>query len=143
VERRIIPLQGEIWDTRFDPIEGHERGGRRPALVVSHDRFNRSASSLCMVVPLTSRERGSSAEIPIQPPEGGVTARSFIHTNQLRTVPHSRMHRRHGAIRRELLVQVLDTIGRFLSLSEAERRPWAQSSYLAHSALLTPHAIRS
>jgi mRNA interferase MazF len=117
----VIPLQGEIWDTRFDPIEGHEQGGRRPALVISHNRFNRSASALCIVVPLTSRERGSSAEIAIEPPEGGVTAPSFILTNQIRTLSQSRMHRRRGTVRRALLVRVLDTIGHFIALSDEGR----------------------
>ena len=116
--RRVVPLQGEIWDTRFDPIEGHEQGGLRPALVVSHNRFNRSASSLCIVVPLTSRERGSSAEIPIDPPEGGTTTRSYILTNQIRTISHLRMHRRRGTVSRELLLHVLTTIGHFLSPSD-------------------------
>lgn len=114
----MIPLQGEIWDTRFDPIEGHEQGGRRPALVISHNRFNRSASALCIVVPLTSRERGSSAEIAIAPPEGGVTAPSFILTNQIRTLSQGRMHRRRGSLGRERVSQVLDTIGFFLALGE-------------------------
>lgn len=49
--------QGDIVYLDFDPQAGHEQKGRRPALVVSNDLFNR-VSSLTMVCPVTHTDRG-------------------------------------------------------------------------------------
>ena len=54
--------QGDIVYMDFDPQAGHEQRGRRPALVVSSDLFNR-VNSLTMVCPITHTERGSPIHI--------------------------------------------------------------------------------
>ena len=48
--------QGDIVYLDFDPQAGHEQKGRRPALVVSNNLFNR-VSSLTMVCPITHTDR--------------------------------------------------------------------------------------
>ena len=48
--------QGDIVYLDFDPQSGHEQRGRRPALVVSNNLFNR-VSSLTMVCPITNTDR--------------------------------------------------------------------------------------
>ena len=50
--------QGDIVYLDFDPQSGHEQNGRRPALVISNNLFNR-VSSLTMVCPITHTDRGS------------------------------------------------------------------------------------
>ena len=49
--------QGDIVYLDFDPQAGHEQRGRRPALVVSNNLFNR-VSSLTMVCPITHTDKG-------------------------------------------------------------------------------------
>lgn len=49
--------QGDIIYLDFDPQAGHEQKGRRPALVISNDLYNRM-SSLTMVCPITHTDRG-------------------------------------------------------------------------------------
>ena len=49
--------QGDIVYLDFDPQAGHEQRGRRPALVVSNDLYNR-VSNLTMVCPITHTDRG-------------------------------------------------------------------------------------
>jgi len=36
-----VPRKGDLIAVTFDPQSGHEQKGRRPALVVSNDLFNR------------------------------------------------------------------------------------------------------
>ena len=48
--------QGDIVYLDFTPQSGHEQRGRRPALVVSNNLYNR-ISSLTMVCPITHTER--------------------------------------------------------------------------------------
>ena len=54
--------QGDIVYLDFDPQAGHEQKGRRPALVVSNNLFNR-VSSLTMVCPITHTDRGHPLHI--------------------------------------------------------------------------------
>ena len=49
--------QGDIVYLDFDPQSGHEQKGRRPALVISNNLFNR-VSSLTMVCPITHTDKG-------------------------------------------------------------------------------------
>lgn len=50
------PAQGDIIYLDFDPQSGHEQRGRRPALVVSNNIYNRF-SSLAMVCPITHTDK--------------------------------------------------------------------------------------
>lgn len=52
---KYVPKQGEIVYLSLDPQSGHEQRGRRPALVVSNDEFNRR-TSLTMVCPITNTD---------------------------------------------------------------------------------------
>ena len=45
--------QGDIIVITLDPRVGHEQSGRRPALVVSSDKFNRYTEG-CYVCPITN-----------------------------------------------------------------------------------------
>jgi len=51
-----IPQRGDFIALTFDPQSGHEQMGRRPALVVSHDLFNKS-TGLCIACPITNTRR--------------------------------------------------------------------------------------
>jgi hypothetical protein len=64
------PRRGEVWPVDLNPPRGHEQAGRRPALVVPADAFNRSRAGLVMVVPLTTRARGIPTHVEVRPPEG-------------------------------------------------------------------------
>jgi mRNA interferase MazF len=112
----VAPLRGEIWLADLDPSRGREQAGIRPALVVSVDLLNSGPSQLAMIVPLTRRDRGVPAHIAIVPPEGGLAARSFVLTDQLRTITHERLLRRLGAIEPATLSATLDWVSRFLGL---------------------------
>lgn len=54
--------QGDIVYLDFDPQAGHEQRGRRPALVVSNNTFNRF-SSLTMACPITHTDRNHPLHI--------------------------------------------------------------------------------
>jgi len=62
-----IPQRGDFISLTFDPRSGHEQRGRRPALVVSNDLFNRH-TGLCIVCPITNTRRDYPFHVGI--PEG-------------------------------------------------------------------------
>src|ERR1035437_7887366 len=51
-----VPRKGDLIALILDPQSGHEQRGRRPALVVSNDLFNK-ATGLCMACPVTDTRR--------------------------------------------------------------------------------------
>ena len=51
-----VPRKGDFVAVTFDPQSGHEQHGRRPALVVSNDLFNRH-TGLCIACPITNTRR--------------------------------------------------------------------------------------
>ena len=54
---RYVPRKGDFITLSFDPQAGHEQKGRRPALVVSNDLFNKH-TGLAIVCPITNTDRG-------------------------------------------------------------------------------------
>jgi len=63
--KHYIPKRGDIVWTDFDPAAGHEQKGKRPALVLSPESFNKKIM-LALVAPITSRVRGHAFEVPVQ-----------------------------------------------------------------------------
>lgn len=93
-----VPRRGDVWYAYLDPTVGHEQTGRRPVLIVSVDEFNAGPSELVFIVPITSRQRGILYDVPINPPEGGLTKPSEILCDGLRSVSIQRLRRRLGRI---------------------------------------------
>jgi mRNA interferase MazF len=59
-----IPEAGDIVMMNFDPQIGREQAKRRPALVLSDQRYNR-ASGLAIVCPLTSKRKPYPFALPV------------------------------------------------------------------------------
>lgn len=98
--------RGEIWLTRLDPVEGHEQGGMRPALILSSDRFNQLINEMCMVAPLTTRYRPIPSHVRVDPPGGGLERISYVLCDQLRTISTLRLTTRFGQVPDETIEAV-------------------------------------
>ena len=59
-----VPDAGDIVMMDFDPQVGREQAKRRPALVLTDQRYNR-ASGLAVVCPLTSKRKPYPFALPI------------------------------------------------------------------------------
>jgi mRNA interferase MazF len=93
-------------DVDLRPTRGHEQAGRRPALVISADRFNHGPAGLVVVLPLTSRAKGIPLHVEIEPPEGGVRRRSFAKPEDIRSISTERLGRRRGSVSPGTIVAV-------------------------------------
>lgn len=70
-----------IW-IDLDPTVGHEQRGRRPAVVVSPRSYN-AVAGLCVICPVTSRERGYPFEV-VLPEDAKV--RGVVLADQVRSI---------------------------------------------------------
>lgn len=110
------PRRGEVWRVELGAVRGHEQRGERPAVVVSADSFNAGPAGLVVVCPMTTRERGIRMHVPVEPPDGGVRARSVVLCDQVRTVSRERLTTRLGVIRRSSLEAVEERLRILLDL---------------------------
>lgn len=104
------PLRGEVWLLNLDPTRGREQAGKRPALVISTNGFNKSPADLVVVVPITSKDKGIPWHVSIEPPEGGTKTKSFIMVEALRSVSTDRLSQRWGAVTAATLDEVEDRL---------------------------------
>jgi mRNA interferase MazF len=102
-----IPQKGDFVALTFDPQSGHEQRGRRPALVVSNDLFNRH-TGLCIACPITTTRRDYPFHVSI--PEGQKVA-GVIMVEQIKSIDfRSRDVNRIGSAPEPVLEEVLSIL---------------------------------
>lgn len=101
--------QGEVYWLRFSG-RGSEPEGRRPALVVQHDRFNRSAIQTTVVVAVTSNLRlgAMPGNVRLRKGEANLPRASVVNVTQLRTVDRDRLTERVGNLAPARVREVLE-----------------------------------
>ncbi|MBK9712006.1 MAG: type II toxin-antitoxin system PemK/MazF family toxin [Kouleothrix sp.] len=91
------PSRGEIWTANLDPIKGHEQAGQRPVLIVSTNGFNHGPADMIIVAPLTRTAKHIPYRVQVDPPEGGVSDRSYVLCDSIRAISKERLDTRRGA----------------------------------------------
>jgi mRNA interferase MazF len=77
-----VPHRGDLIWLTFDPQAGREQTGRRPALVLSPERYN-GRVGLALVCPITSKVKAYPFEVGL--PEG-LPIRGVILSDQMRSL---------------------------------------------------------
>ncbi len=85
--------RGEIWWVDFANRVGSGPGYRRPAVVISSDRFNASRLSTVVVAAVTSNLRLASAPGNVLLPDGLLPKPSVINVTQLLTIDRVLLNR--------------------------------------------------
>lgn len=62
--KNYVPDQGDIVWLDFNPQQGHEQKGRRPALVLSFKEYNEKIG-LAIFCPITSKIKGYPFEVEV------------------------------------------------------------------------------
>jgi len=102
-----IPRKGDLIALTFDPQSGHEQRGRRPALVVSNDLFNKH-TGLCIACPITSTRRDYPFHVAV-PPDEGVTG--YVMVEQVKSIDfRTRKAKRIGKASTGMLDEVLSIL---------------------------------
>ena len=93
-----VPVEpGEEWWALPDPAVGREQSGRRPVLIVSNERFHRTLTTLVVVVPVTTKDRGWPNQVELNA-GAGVEQRSFAMTEQVRTISRQHLTKKIGVV---------------------------------------------
>ncbi len=108
--------RGEIWLVNLSPTEGREQAGTRPALIVSVDLFNHGAAELVVVIPVTSKAKGIPLHVEVNPPEGGLSQKSFVKCEDVRSISIARLIKKLGKVSPQTVNSVEDRLKILLGL---------------------------
>jgi mRNA interferase MazF len=114
-------LRGEVWQVDLEPVRGSEANKQRPAVVVSNDRANATATRLgrgvVTVVPVTSSiEKVYPFQVLLSAPTSGLAADSKAQAEQVRSVAFQRLLRRLGRVSAAELADLDDALRLHLAL---------------------------
>jgi mRNA interferase MazF len=114
-------LRGEIWQVDLDPIRGSEADKQRPAVIVSNDRANATATRLgrgvVTVVPVTSNtEKVHPFQVLLSRASSGLAVDSKAQAEQVRSVATQRLLRRIGQVSPAELTELDDALRLHLAL---------------------------
>ncbi len=100
------PSRGDVWSINLDPTLGREQSGTRPGLVISVNKFNHGPADLVIILPITSKDKKQPIHVPVKPPEGGLSAPSFIKCEDIRSIAKQRLEQFYGRVSAETLAEV-------------------------------------
>lgn len=112
------PKRGEIYWLDWNPARGSEQAGRRPALIVQNDPFNRNSGyPNTIILALSTQGRDIPTHIVLEPDKAnGLREISYIKCEQLLTVSKDRLNERVGEVTPEQLQKVDQALKRVLAL---------------------------
>ena len=115
-------LRGEIYFVNFDPAQGSEQGGTRPALIIQNNTGNLHSPTL-IVAPITSSMK---PRLPVHLPISGVHSLrkdSTLLLEQIRVVDKSRVGKYLGTIGYMGMKLVDASIAVSLDIHHADKEP--------------------
>src|SRR6185503_10740274 len=105
---RVVIQQGDVVWVSLPRAHGSAPAGRRPVVVLQHDRFNRTTLATAVVVAITSKLR--YAELPgnvrLRKGEAGLSRASVVNVTQVATVDRDRLGPRLGRLGISRLLKV-------------------------------------
>ena len=102
-----VPRKGDVITLTFDPQSGHEQRGRRPALIISNDLFNKH-TGLCIACPITNTRRDYPFHVAIPT---GECVTGFVMVEQVKSIDfRSRKAKRVGKAPTGMLEEVLSIL---------------------------------
>ncbi|MGH9107273.1 MAG: type II toxin-antitoxin system PemK/MazF family toxin [Acidimicrobiales bacterium] len=102
--------RGEVWWIDFGAPLGCEPGKRRPAVVISDDRFNRSRLATVTVVAVTSNTKlaDGPGNVALSRGVAGLDRPSVVNVTQVASIDRRRLAQRSGSLRAALMRSVDD-----------------------------------
>lgn len=99
-------LRGSIHWADLEPVRGHEQGGLRPIVVVSHDVFN-ARSGTVIAMAITSQPQAAGFPLTLEIHSAKLPKRSWVKMSQIRTLSVERIGKRISRLSPEELDQVI------------------------------------
>jgi len=104
----MVIQQGDVVWVSLPPARGSAPAGRRPAVVLQHDRFNRTRIGTAVVVAVTSNPRYGAlpGNVRLRKGEGGVPRPSVVNVTQIATIDRLDIESVAGRLSRPRLAEI-------------------------------------
>lgn len=99
----MVVSQGDIIILDFNPTQGHEQQGKRPAIVISNDILNQH-SSLIMVAPITNTDKKHPFHVPL---DSRTQTTGVILCDQVKMLD---LDARHATIKEKAPEEIIDEV---------------------------------
>ena len=106
-------LRGEIYRAELNPTVGHEQGGQRPVLILSHDVFN-DRSGIVIAIAITSQEPRAGFPLTLEITTAKLPKRSWARIGQVRTLSVERLSKKLGRVAPEELDRVVEGLNEII-----------------------------
>jgi len=118
--REVVVRQGDLFWVAFSSGRGSEPWGRRPALILQHDRFNESRLNTVVVVAITSNLRYAAlpGNFRLRKGEGNLPRACVVNVTQIQTIDRTFLHQKIGTISQHLLRRVWEGVRLVVEVDE-------------------------
>jgi mRNA interferase MazF len=108
----VVVEQGDVVWVDLGSPRGSEPGGRRPAVVLQHDRFNRSRIATVVVAAITSNLKLGQApgNVRLRKGEAGLSRPSVVNVSQIATLDRDSLKAKSGHLSRTRLLEVWEGV---------------------------------
>ena len=107
-------LRGDIMWAELNPTVGHEQGGERPVVILSHDVFN-DRSGTVIAVAVSSQEPRAGFPLTLEITSAKLPKRSWVKISQVRTLSVDRLSRRLGRLAPEELERIVEGLNEIIA----------------------------
>lgn len=111
----LLLAPGTIAWASLSPSRGREQGGHRPVVVVASRGYLAAVTTLCLVVPVTTTDRGWPNHVSLDG-EIGLQRPSWAMTEQVRTLSRTRLTHTTGQVTVAQMRQIRAWLADFLDL---------------------------
>jgi mRNA interferase MazF len=104
----VVARQGDVVWVALPSARGSEPAGRRPAVVLQHDRFNRTNLATAVVLAITSQVKYAAlpGNVRLRRGEAGLPRPSVVNVTQIATVDRDHLGARLGTLSSARLAEV-------------------------------------
>lgn len=115
----LLVKKGDIYFADLSPVIGSEQGGIRPVLVVQNDVGNKYSPTI-IVAAVTSQLNKAKlpTHVEIDAKDNGLSKKSVVLLEQLRTIDKKRLKERIGTIDEDLLPNVNEALTVSLGIAQ-------------------------
>jgi mRNA interferase MazF len=101
-----FPNRGEIFSVCLDPTVGSEINKTRPALIISNDINNKFAKTVTVLPITSSTGKIYPFEAILTVGESGLSKRSKVKCNQIRTIDKKRLIKSVGKVSHDKILEI-------------------------------------
>lgn len=100
-------LRGDVYWAELNPIRGHEQGGLRPVLVLSHELFNQRSGTV-IAMAITSQPQRAGFPLTLALPSDKLQRPAWIKISQIRTISVERLGKRLARLDQAAIASVIE-----------------------------------